>query len=171
MMRPILTLMFALAIILFDPAPVQAEGDRAAAAFDQLKTLVGEWRVADRPDSAFRINFSLTAAGTVLVERWQRAEGQTHSLTLYHRDGDTLMATHYCPQGNQPRMVLAPADPAHADTIRFDFHDATDLDPASEEVQHNLSFHFLGESRLERSEIYRNGDADIPGSLNLVKLE
>ena len=78
----------------------------AAAAFDQLKTLVGTWRNADRPESPLRIRFCLTAGGSVLVESWE-ANGKPHSLTLYHRDGPALLATHYCPQGNQPRLALA----------------------------------------------------------------
>ena len=68
-----------------------------AQSFDQLKQLVGVWRPADRPDSPLHIRFSLTAGGTVLVESWERGD-QPHSLTLYHRDDETLIATHTAPR-------------------------------------------------------------------------
>ena len=35
--------------------------------------------------------------------------GRPHSLTLYRRDGETSVATHYCPNGDQPRLTLSPA--------------------------------------------------------------
>jgi hypothetical protein len=143
-----------------------AESEPAAAAFDRLKMLEGEWRPAADPKSALRIRFYPTAGGTVLVEEW-RHEGRPHSLTLYHRDGGTLLATHYCPQGNQPRMALAPAD---GEAIRFTFRDATDLDPATEQHQHDLRFDLDAAARVTRSEIYRDGEGgDHPSELVLER--
>lgn len=92
----------------------------------------------------------MTAGGTVLVESWE-ARGKPHSLTLYHRDGASLIATHYCPQGNQPRLALAGRD-RHG--LHFAFRDATDLDPASESHQHDLWFDLANPERPVRSEIY-----------------
>lgn len=143
------------------PAPVSAE-----AAFAQLSRLVGRWRPAERPDSPLRIHFYLTAGGTVLVESWE-ARGRPHSLTLYHRDGPALLATHYCPQGNQPRLALAGRDP-HG--LHFTYRDATDLDAATESHQHDLWFDLTNPERPVRGEIYsgRNG----PGAqerLHLVR--
>lgn len=124
----------------------------AANAFDQLKTLAGAWRPADRPDSPLLIRFALTAGGTVLVESWERA-GRPHSLTLYHRDGDTLIATHYCPQGNQPRLTFTAAP---GPRLAFTFHDATDLS-ATESHLHDLAFDLTDPARPIRTETYRQG--------------
>jgi hypothetical protein len=50
-------------------------------------------------------------------------------LTLFHLDGSRLLATHYCGQGNQPRLRLTRASERSFD---FRFQDATNLvDPAS----------------------------------------
>ncbi len=137
----------AAALLLAAAAPAPA-----ATAFDQLKQLVGRWRPADRADGSFTIHFYLTAGGTVLVESWERA-GEPHSLTLYHRDGETLIATHYCPQGNQPRLALAGRD---AQGLHFTFRDATDLDPA-ESHQHDLWFNLTDPNHPVRTEAYSSG--------------
>jgi hypothetical protein len=102
------------------------------------------WLSAEQPTSPLRIRFYLTAGGTVLVESWG-ARGKPHSLTLYHRDGAALLATHYCPQGNQPRLALAGRD---KDGLHFAFKDATDLDPAKESHQHDLWFDLTIRSAL-----------------------
>jgi hypothetical protein len=138
----------------------------ANAAFDQLKQLVGRWRPADRADGSLTIHFTLTAGGTVLVESWERASGEPHSLTLYHRDGDTLLATHYCPQGNQPRLALAGRD---AQGLHFTFRDATDLDPA-ESHQHDLWFDLTDPNHPVRTEVYSSGKGPgAPERLYLVR--
>ena len=136
------------------PAPLASTPVPAAAAFDQLKSLVGTWRNADRPDSPLRIRFYLTAGGTVLVESWE-ARGQPHSLTIYHRDGPALLATHYCPQGNQPRLALAGRDPSG---LHFAFKDATDLDRATESHQHDLWFDLTNPAHPVRGEVYASKD-------------
>ncbi|WP_338504570.1 hypothetical protein V6R86_11175 [Sphingomonas kaistensis] len=139
--------------------PVQAD-----AAFAELSRMVGLWRPADRPDSPLRIRFALTAGGTVLVEEWT-ARGKPHSLTLYHRDGARLLATHYCPQGNQPRLVLTGRD---AGGLRFGFLDATGLDPATETHQHDLWIDRSNPVHPVRSEIYVGKDG--PGQIERLRL-
>ena len=146
------------------PAPLASTPVPAAAAFDQLKSLVGTWRNADRPDSPLRIRFYLTAGGTVLVESWE-ARGQPHSLTIYHRDGPALLATHYCPQGNQPRLALAGRD---ASGLHFAFKDATDLDRATESHQHDLWFDLTDPTHPVRGEVYASKDG--PGAQERMRL-
>jgi hypothetical protein len=146
-------------------AAAQPAPSPAAAAFDQLKQLVGAWRNADKPDSPLRIRFALTAGGTVLVESWERA-GQPHSLTLYHRDGDTLVATHYCPQGNQPRLKLT----GTPRKLSFTFRDATDLAPGESHL-HDLSFDLTDPARPVRSETYREGKEADTTVLTLTRAE
>ncbi len=152
-------LFFALvAAALAPPAGVRPAASAPAAvpaedAFAQLSKLVGRWRPADRADGSLSIHFYLTAGGTVLVESWERANGEPHSLTLYHRDGPSLIATHYCPQGNQPRLALAGRD---AQGLHFTFRDATDLD-AGESHQHDLWLDLTDPNHPIRTEVYSSG--------------
>lgn len=154
-------LLIALAIVIPLGGPASAQADLAKSrtaqkvidaeeVFAQLARMAGVWRPADNPDSSLRIHFYLTAGDTVLVESWE-VRGQPHSLTLYHRDGEALLATHYCPQGNQPRLKLAD----HGGRgLHFTHHDVTDLDPSSETYQHDLWFDFSEPEYPVRSETY-----------------
>ena len=122
----------------------------AEEAFAKLTRMVGVWQPADNSQSPLRIHFYLTAGETVLVESWE-VRGQPHSLTLYHRDGKGLLATHYCPQGNQPRLELAGQG---TNGLHFTLRDATDLEPTSESHQHDLWFDFSEPEYPVRSETY-----------------
>jgi hypothetical protein len=143
------------------PAPAAVPADEA---FAQLSKLVGRWRPADRADGSLSIHFYLTAGGTVLAESWERATGEPHSLTLYHRDGPSLIATHYCPQGNQPRLALAGRD---ALGLHFTFRDATDLDPA-ESHQHDLWLDLTDPNHPVRTEVYSSAKG--PGAQERMRL-
>jgi hypothetical protein len=78
---------------------VASEKSPADAAFERLKSLVGTWDTVDtasrRPGVA---TYTLTGGGKVLIEM------MGGMATAYHLDKGTLMMTHYCGAGNQPRM-------------------------------------------------------------------
>lgn len=147
-------------------APVMAEEVRSTSSgqFETIAALTGEWQVAEH--ASLRIVFEPTAGGSVIIERWMRGE-RMHSLTIYHIDGERLIATHYCPQGNQPRLAAAASDNGE---IRFTFLDATGLDP-NESYQHDLSLERNADGTVSRAETYWGPDgAGEESTLTLVRV-
>lgn len=135
------------------------------SSFDSMKSLEGRWTKAGEDDHDFYIEFSLTARDTVLVESWVK-RGHTHSLTLYHRDGAGLLATHYCPQGNQPRMRLQQS-PLEQE-VSFLFNEATNLDPTTQSYQTALTFEFTADPNIiTRHETYQESRGPASSSLRL----
>ena len=124
-----------------------------AAAFGQLKSLVGEWR-GTRPDGReIVVNYRLSAGGTVLVETWNLGP-QRESLTIYHLHGSDLLATHFCPQGNQPRLRMTRPESSR---FHFTFYNATGVEPG-QAVQNEFWIEIGAGSRMTRSETYVQGD-------------
>lgn len=136
-----------LALALLAVAMPAVADDRAA--FESLTALEGTWRPADKPNSKLRVTFEATAGGSVLVETWRAAA--PHSMTVYHLDGGTLLATHYCPQGNVPRLALVRTE---ADgTLRFEFRDGANTDVAGGHHEAVLTLRHA-EGTLTRGETY-----------------
>lgn len=134
-----------------------ASGDRARAAFARLSGLVGEWEGTTEAGRRLLVHYRLVAKGTVLVESWTLAPGR-ESLTLYHLDGDRLVATHYCPLGNQPRLELdASGDPG---LLVFKYVSATNLPDPSVAHQHRFEVRLSGKDRFWRSETYIAGTSE-----------
>ena len=146
--------------------PIFAAQDAVAASFAEMKGLVGVWRQAEKAASPLRMRFSLTAGGSALVEEWLRGS-QPHSMTIYHRDGKGLVATHYCPQDNQPRLALLPQSAGKV--LRFKFRDATDLDAVHESHLVVLAFDLSHEEKIVRSETYRQAGSDEASEMHLVR--
>ena len=131
------------------PAPLPTR------AFVRLSSLAGDW-VAPLPNGKqLRVNFRLVSNDSAVVETYTTASGK-ETLTIYTVDGDRLLATHYCAQGNQPRLALG--GDAN-DVLTFDFVDATNLrDPAASHLRHlELA---VGRDELTETEIYRNAGKD-----------
>lgn len=129
--------------------------NEAWLAFQQLSALAGEWQGQNAHGGIVRVSYKLIANGHTLVESWDMGGGRT-SMTVYHRNGDALLATHYCPLGNQPRLKLAPA--ATPGQIAFEFLDATNLGSPSNEHADSLRFDLKAKDRFVRIETYRAGE-------------
>ncbi len=141
-------------LVLCAPAAVDAPApDRAAAtrAFERLAGLVGDWRAITPEGSTISVNYRLSAAGSVLVETWAMPSGR-ESMTLYHLDDDALIATHYCPQGNQPRLRLRSTD--DAGRMVFAFRDGSNLGAADAAHQHAMWLDMETPEKFLRSETY-----------------
>ena len=96
-------------------AGVQAEEQMPTAPeiddprFEFLKQLEGSWvgETEIAPGQQGVYEFRVTAGGTAIEER-EMIGTPMEMLTVYHMQGDDLVATHYCMLGNQPHMVAAP---------------------------------------------------------------
>jgi hypothetical protein len=128
----------------------------SAAAFERLKTLAGEW-TSESADHA-RVSYELVAGGTALLER-ETGDNRPTMLTLYHRDGDRLLLTHYCMAGNQPRMQARSYDAPRGE-LAFEFVDATNLANPAAGHMHNVTIRFVDAAHIETVwQFYQNGNA------------
>jgi hypothetical protein len=148
-----------------------AFADDASTGFDRLAQLSGAWRI-EHPktakEKALRIRFEVIAAGSALVERFLRPNAQPTE-TVYHRDGKHLMATHYCAQGNQPRLRLSSR--GDAELLVFDFLDATNLQSVANSHLTRLSFQWRDLQHLEHEEVYVAGSKPEPTTYSLVRVK
>jgi hypothetical protein len=104
-------------------------------AWKQLLSLAGVWE-GSKDGRTATVTYTVVSGGTALMESMQMPAPEPDMVTMYHRDGDGLVATHYCSVGNQPRMRAAGASPDRK-TIRFRFADITNLaKPESVHIRH-----------------------------------
>jgi hypothetical protein len=133
-MKRILAIIPAFVLPIAALAQQPTSQDRGVPAFDLLKSLQGEWEgkaIEGGKEVPATTVFKLVSGGTVLMD--DLAPGTPHEMiTMFHRDGEDLLATHYCLLNNQPRMrAVATSEP---NVVAFEFKDATNL--ASPRVAH-----------------------------------
>jgi hypothetical protein len=97
--KPLLTLLAFVVLVAAAPTTlVAAEKSPAEAAFERLKSLAGTWETLVDKKQTGVATYTVTGGGKVVLEV------MGGMATAYHFDKDTLMMTHYCGAGNQPRM-------------------------------------------------------------------
>jgi hypothetical protein len=103
------------------------------AGFQRLKTLAGTWEAKEKGTTrTFTVTYVLTGRGTVLIEELRSGGGRDVGMsTAYHLDNGTLVLTHFCGAGNQPRMTIKSVDES-GKRISFAMYDITNhADPSS----------------------------------------
>src|SRR5205823_2190701 len=120
--------------------------------FARLKTLAGNWDA-----KGVRVSYRMVSNDSVLVQTFTTASGK-ETMTVFHPDGARLIATHYCAQGNQPRLRLDPS--STADRLIFVYLDATNL--ARPQASHLVRLELRLDSPTEYTEIETYEEAGKP---------
>ncbi|MFN0241746.1 MAG: hypothetical protein ACKVWV_02550 [Planctomycetota bacterium] len=126
-------------------------GPTAAETFAALKSLAGAWEGVASNGRTSRVAYRMTAGDSVLVETWTQSRGR-EALTLYHLDEDGLIATHYCPKGNQVRLRWTGGGPT--ERCAFEFESGTNLRNVEQSHQHAFWLTVASTDSFARGETY-----------------
>ena len=83
-------------------APIAADEPNANAGWEKLKSLAGEWDGTE-DGKPFHVSYKLVSNGTALMETMDGPDA-VQMITIYTWDKGSILLTHYCSMGNQPRM-------------------------------------------------------------------
>jgi len=97
------------------------------------------------------VSYQWTGGGTSLVE----------TMTKYHADKGTLLLTHYCKLGKQPRMRAAMPE-GDAKTLAFNFIDATNLAQPTDAHMHKVSFTFQEQDHFTQEWMLSKDGKEVP---------
>ena len=111
-----------------------------------VRTGTGSGTDAAKP---FEVSYRLISNSSALVETWG-VNSARETESVFHPDHTRVLLTHYCAQGNQPRLR---ATDVGDDAIVFRFVDVTNREP-SQDMLVERTLH-LARSSLEIVEVYR----------------
>ena len=132
---------------------------RAAAAFDKLRTLAGDWQGKAPDGKVVKVSYQLVSGGTALMETLSPA-GEENMITMYHLNGDKLIVTHYCSAGNQPRMQAVVPE-GEIRQLNFTYLDATNLRTPSEGRMQSLVVTFRDANHIQQEWTWREAGKDM----------
>ena len=136
----------------------------AQKSFDELKALDGAWEGTVKNGQPVEVDYRVTSGGSALMSE---IKGKDDMITMFHLDGDRLLMTHYCSDGNQPRMV-ASASP-DGKTFTFSFLDATNLATPVAEHMHRLVISMPDANHHIEEWTYMAGDKPIRARIDLQR--
>lgn len=125
-----------------------ASASAGSTSLDRLKALAGEWVAAEDNEMVKKgdlvSRYAVSAGGSAVVETV--FPGSPHEMvTVYHLDGSDLVLTHYCMEGNQPRMR---GREVSASRLEFAFEGGTNIDPAHTRHMNSAWIELLGANEI-----------------------
>ena len=103
-----------IAAIILVASSSQVSAQMSDEAFDQLKSLAGEWsgtlhfspgehleRLAINDEQTLKLTYSLRSGGSSILEESDMSDG-SQMLTIFNKQGGSLLTTHYCDLANKP---------------------------------------------------------------------
>lgn len=144
-------------------APTRAQDRKleptgGAAAFERMKAaLDGAW-VTSIEKTAIRVRYRTLSGGSALAESFVTPSGR-ETMTVFHPDGERLIATHYCAQGNQPRLHATELGGRRVAFELDDPKDVSNLAPG-QSVLVRLVLDWSGGNPVE-TELYRQPDGSL----------
>jgi hypothetical protein len=137
--------------------PAGQPGDAAEKMFERIKALAGEWeRVGGEGDAKGKtlVSYRVTAGGSAVLEVIFPGT-EMEMVSVYHRDGNDLVMTHYCMMGNQPKMRARPSDDANR--LVFEFIGGTNLNPAKDPHIHGGVIQVIDRDHIRAEWDYYSG--------------
>lgn len=144
------------------PTPAPAPAGSGASALEKLKALAGDWEEIEPkagPKGAVAESYRVTGAGSAVVSTL--ASGTPYEMvSVYHRDGNDLVMTHYCAAQNQPRLR---AKTLTGNVLAMDYDGGTNVDPAKDMHIHAVKIEFLGPDEIRETWIgWKDGKPEEP---------
>jgi hypothetical protein len=146
-----------------NPAAVVYDAD---SAFEFLKTLAGDWARGDDDSQASSSNFRVSGAGSTVIETIFPGQ-PSEMVTVYHRDGDDLLLTHYCALWNAPVLKFEKSD--KPGEIKFAFHGGTNFDPKVDMHVHQGALQIKDADTLEMNFVAFAGGKPQPANHSILK--
>ena len=167
MKRSLLVLSALTIVTLTSNSSLAQSQSPAAAGFEKLKSLVGEWQGQGANGEQAKISYQLISGGTALMETLQPTN-EPNMVTIYHLDRDRLMMTHYCSSGNQPRLAAA-APAGEIKSLNFALVDVANLTKPSAGHISNLVLTFQDPDHLKQTWGYRMDGKEVAETFTLER--
>ena len=118
--------------------------------FEVFQTLKGTWviRAGDKT-LPFDMTYDVGSNGTIVTEQFGK------ELSVFYSDGGSLLMTHFCNRGNQPRLKLKSGGPPGR--YEFDMFDITSLKDASDAHVQKIIYEILDPKHMNLEIIWKKG--------------
>jgi len=135
----------------------------AGSDFDKLKALEGQWD-ATTPEGKSRVIYQVVSNGTALMETIVNE----HMISVYHPDGNSILMTHYCAAGNQPRMR---AQGWKGNTLSFRFVDVANLKSPSDGYMSSLTIKLEDADHVTAEWTYKDNGKETTYAFHLQRVK
>jgi hypothetical protein len=120
-------------------------------------SVVTELRV--RPEMTYEIG----SKGSIVTEQFGK------ELSVFYRDGQSLLMTHFCNAGNQPRLRLR--ENTRPGVFEFQMFDITNLQSADADHVERVVYRIIDDKTMDLEIVWKNGKSEESEKYTLTRID
>jgi hypothetical protein len=125
-----------------------------SAAFEAFKSFSGTWSIQSGDKTLpFKMTYDTGSKDSIVTELFGK------ELSVFYRDGENLLMTHFCNAGNQPRLRLKESNrPGYFEFEMFDITNLKDLQVSAH--VHRAIYQVIDDKRIKLELIWKKGKSE-----------
>jgi len=140
-----------------------ASADTGDAAFDAFKHLQGAWAIQSNGKLlTIEMTYDVASKESIIAEHFGK------ELSVFYRDGNNLLMTHFCNAGNQPRLRLKANNPLGR--YEFEMFDITNLPSPSTAHVERIIYTIADDKHLELEIVWKNAETEGSEKYTLTRI-
>ena len=133
------------------------------SAFETFKGLQGTWAIQSQGKAlSIEMTYEVGSNGSIVTERFG------NELSVIYRDGQSLLMTHFCNAGNEPRLRLK--DSSQPRLMEFEMFDVTNLKSADTAHVERVIYRIIDDKKIDLEIVWLEGKSEKPEKYTLTKI-
>lgn len=140
-----------------------ATNGNSETAFDTFKGFQGKWTIQSTGKTLpIEMTYEVGSNGAIVTERFGK------ELSVIYRDGQSLLMTHFCNGGNQPRLRLK--ESSRPGLFEFDMFDITNLKNADAAHVEKIIYTVTDDKKIDLEIVWKEGPSETSERYTLTKI-
>ena len=133
-------------------------------AFETFKGFEGKWAIrSGQKTLPIEMTYESGSKGSIVTEQFGK------ELSVFYRDGQSLLMTHFCNAGNQPRLRLR--ENTRPGVFEFQMFDITNLQSADADHVERVVYRIVDDKTIDLEIVWKNGKSEESEKYTLTRLD
>ncbi len=151
-------------ILLFVMVAASASLGSSETAFETFKGFEGKWAIqSGQKVLPIKMTYESGSKGSIVTEQFGK------ELSVFYRDGQSLLMTHFCNAGNQPRLRLR--ENTQPGVFAFEMFDITNLQSADADHVERVIYRIIDDKTIDLEIVWKHGKSQESEKYTLTRLD
>ena len=133
-------------------------------AFETFKGFEGKWAIqSGQKTLSIEMTYESGSKGSIVTEQFGK------ELSVFYRDGQTLLMTHFCNAGNQPLLRLS--ENTRPGVFEFQMFDITNLQSADADHVEKVVYKIIDDQTIHLEIVWKHGKSEESEKYTLTRLD
>ena len=150
--------------LLFVMVAASAAPSSSETAFKAFKSFEGKWAIrSGQKVLPIEMTYESGSKGSIVTEQFGK------ELSVFYRDGQSLLMTHFCNAGNHPRLRLRVN--TQPGVFEFQMFDITNLQNADADHVERVIYRIVDNKTIDLEIVWKNGQSEESEKYTLTRLD